>query len=213
MIAIDGPAASGKGTLARRLAEHFNMDYLDTGSLYRAVGMKIIYSGKDPNNMQDALEAAKTIDAEDLANPRLRQERIGQAASVISAFPEVRVALLEFQREFAKKSIISGRGAVLDGRDIGTVVCPEADFKFFITATLFARAKRRHKELEGEGIQVIFESVLEDLRERDERDEKRAVAPLRPADDAYIIDSSKLDASEVFKTSSDLVLKKIDLLP
>jgi len=211
VIAIDGPAASGKGTLARRLAEHFNMNYLDTGSLYRAVGMKIIYSGKDPNNMQDALEAAKTIDAEDLANPRLRQERIGQAASIISAFSEVRAALLEFQREFARKSTISGRGAVLDGRDIGTVVCPEADFKFFITATLFARAKRRHKELEGEGIQVIFESVLEDLRERDERDEKRAVAPLRPADDAYIIDSSKLDASEVFKTSSDLVLKKIDL--
>ncbi len=119
------------------------------------------------------------------------------------------MALLEFQREFAKKSIISGRGAVLDGRDIGTVVCPEADFKFFITATLFARAKRRHKELEGEGIQVIFESVLEDLRERDERDEKRAVAPLRPADDAYIIDSSKLDASEVFKVAGDLIAKRI----
>ena len=211
VVAIDGPAASGKGTLARRIAEHFNMDYLDTGSLYRAVGMKIIYSGKEPNNLQDALEAAKTIDAEDLANPRLRQERIGQAASVVSAFPEVRAALLEFQREFARKSLVSGRGAVLDGRDIGTVVCPDADLKFFITATMFARAKRRHKELEGEGIQVIFESVLEDLRERDERDEKRAVAPMRPADDAYIIDSSKLDASEVFRTAGDLILRKIGL--
>lgn len=209
VIAIDGPAASGKGTLARRLAEHFNMDYLDTGSLYRAVGMKIIYSGKDPNNMQDALEAAKTIDAEDLANPRLRQERIGQAASVVSAFPDVRTALLEFQREFARKSAVSGRGAVLDGRDIGTVVCPDADLKFYITATMFARAKRRHKELEGEGIQVIFDSVLEDLRERDERDEKRAVAPMRPADDAYIIDSSKLDASEVFELSCEFVSKKL----
>jgi 3-phosphoshikimate 1-carboxyvinyltransferase len=209
VVAIDGPAASGKGTLARRLAEHFNMDYLDTGSLYRAVGMKIIYSGKDPNNLQDALEAAKAIDTEDLANPRLRQERIGQAASIVSAFPEIRKELLDFQRRFARNSVVSGRGAVLDGRDIGTVVCPDADLKFFITATLFTRAKRRHKELEGEGIQVIFESVLEDLRERDERDEKRAVAPLRPSDDAYIIDSSKLDASEVFKTSSDLILQKI----
>lgn len=209
VVAIDGPAASGKGTLARRLAEHFNMNYLDTGSLYRAVGMKVIYSGKDPNNLHDALESAKTIDVEDLANPRLRQERIGQAASIVSSHPEVRKELLEFQRRFAKDSVISGKGAVLDGRDIGTVVCPEADFKFFITATLFARAKRRHKELEGQGIEVVFESVLEDLRERDERDENRAVAPMRPADDAYIIDSSKLDASEVFKTSSDLILQKI----
>lgn len=208
IVAIDGPAASGKGTLARRLAEHLNLEYLDTGSLYRAVGMKIIYAGKDPNDLDAAIEAAKTIDVEDLANPRLRQERIGQAASIVSAFPEVRVALLEFQREFARKSAISGRGAVLDGRDIGTVVCPDADFKFFITATLFARAKRRHKELEGQGIEVVFESVLEDLRERDERDENRGVAPMRPADDAYIIDSSKLDASEVFKTSSEVMLKK-----
>ncbi len=208
VVAIDGPAASGKGTLARRLAEHFNMYYLDTGSLYRAVGMKIIYSGKDPNNHEDALEAARNIDAEDLANPRLRQERIGQAASIVSAFPEVRKELLEFQRRFAKNSVIAGRGAVLDGRDIGTVVCPDADLKFFITATLFTRAKRRHKELEGEGIQVIFDSVLADLRERDERDEKRAIAPMRPADDAYIIDSSKLDASEVFETSRRIILQK-----
>jgi len=210
IVAIDGPAASGKGTLARRLAEHLNLEYLDTGSLYRAVGMKVIYSGKDPADLAAALEAAKTIDIEDLANPRLRQERIGQAASIVSAFPEVRAALLEFQRNFARKSAESGRGAVLDGRDIGTVVCPDADFKFFITATLFARAKRRHKELQGQGIEVIFDSVLEDLRERDERDEKRAIAPLRPADDAYIIDSSKLDASEVFKKSSELIVKKIE---
>jgi len=207
VIAIDGPAASGKGTLARRLAEHFGLDYLDTGSLYRAVGMKIIYAGKDPNNLEDALAAAKSIDAEDLANPRLRQERIGQAASIVSAFPEVRAALLEFQRNFAKNPPITKRGAVLDGRDIGTVVCPDADFKFFITATMFARAKRRHRELEGEGIQVVFESVLEDLRERDERDEKRAIAPMRPADDAFIIDTSKLDASEVFRVAGEVVTK------
>ncbi len=209
VVAIDGPAASGKGTLARRLAEHFNLEYLDTGSLYRAVGMKVIYAGKEPSNLADAMEAARAIDIEDLANPRLRQERIGQAASIVSAFPEIRAALLEFQRDFARKSAVSGRGAVLDGRDIGTVVCPDADFKFFITATLFARAKRRHKELQGQGIEVVFDSVLEDLRERDERDEKRAIAPLRPAEDAYIIDSSKLDASEVFEKSNILISKKL----
>lgn len=195
VIAIDGPAASGKGTLARRLAEHFGFDYLDTGSLYRAVGLKLVYGGKDPADREAAMHAAETIDADDLANPRLRQERIGQAASIVSAYPEVRGALLEFQRNFAKGK----KGAVLDGRDIGTVVCPNADFKFFITATLYARAKRRHRELTGEGIEVIFESVLEDLRERDERDSKRAVAPLRPADDAIILDTSTLDAGDVFE--------------
>lgn len=204
VIAIDGPAASGKGTLARRLAEDFDLEYLDTGSLYRAVGMKIVYAGQDPSDAAAAEEAARSIDIEDLANPRLRQERIGQAASVVSAFPGVRQALLEFQRNFAA----SGRGAVLDGRDIGTVVCPDADFKFFITATLYARARRRHKELEGQGIEVVFESVLDDLRERDERDEKRSVAPLKPADDAFIIDSSGLDASLVFDTVKRVIVQK-----
>lgn len=208
IIAIDGPAASGKGTLARRLAEHFDLEYLDTGSLYRAVGMKIIYAGKDPNDREAAVEAARSIDPQDLANPRLRQERIGQAASIVSAFTEVREALLEFQRSFAQ----SARGAVLDGRDIGTVVCPEADFKFFVTATLYARARRRHKELQGQGIEVIFESVLDDLRERDERDEKRSIAPLKPADDAFIIDSSGLDASTVFDTVRQVIVKKYPTL-
>jgi 3-phosphoshikimate 1-carboxyvinyltransferase len=205
VIAIDGPAASGKGTLARRIAEHFGLDYLDTGSLYRAVGMKLIYSGKDPNNKISAVEAARAIDADDLANPRLRQERIGQAASIVSAFPQVRQALLEFQRNFATGK----KGAVLDGRDIGTVVCPEADFKFFLTATLYARAKRRHKELSGQGIEVVFESVLEDLRERDERDSQRAIAPLKPADDAILMDTSDMDASEVFKKACEVISAKI----
>jgi len=204
VIAIDGPAASGKGTLARRVADYLGLEYLDTGSLYRAVGMKIVYAGKDPKDLQAALEAARGIDVEDLANPRLRQERIGQAASVVSSFPEVRHALLEFQRNFVK----SGKGAVLDGRDIGTVVCPDADFKFFITATLYARAKRRHKELEGQGIEVVFDSVLEDLRERDERDEQRSIAPMKPADDAFLIDSSSSDASEVFDTVRQVIARK-----
>ncbi|MDE3015595.1 MAG: 3-phosphoshikimate 1-carboxyvinyltransferase [Pseudomonadota bacterium] len=203
VIAVDGPAASGKGTLARRLAEHFGLDYLDTGSLYRAVGMKLVYAGKDPRDRAAATEAAQTIDADDLSNPRLRQEHIGQAASVVSAFPEVREALLEFQRNFAR----SANGAVLDGRDIGTVVCPEANFKFFVTATLYARARRRHKELSGQGIEVVFESVLDDLRERDERDGKRAIAPMKPAGDALVIDTTVLDAGEVFERACGVVEK------
>lgn len=208
VVAIDGPAASGKGTLARRVAEYFGLNYLDTGSLYRAVGMKLVYAGADPQDRQAALKAALTIDADDLANPRLRQERIGQAASVISAYTEVRQALLDFQRDYARRS----PGAVLDGRDIGTVVCPDADFKFFITATLYARARRRHKELQGQGIEVIFESVLEDLRERDERDEKRSIAPMRPADDAFIIDTSSLDADNVFDTVRQVILRRYPML-
>ena len=204
VIAIDGPAAGGKGTLARRLAEYFDLEYLDTGSLYRAVGMKVVYAGADPSDVVAATKAANSIDAEDLANPRLRQEHIGKAASIVSAFPEVRAALLEFQRRFAA----SGRGAVLDGRDIGTVVCPNADFKFFITATLYARAKRRHKELQGQGIEVVFESVLDDLRERDERDQKRSVAPLIPADDAITIDTSAMDADTVFEKLRQIILQK-----
>ncbi len=201
VIAIDGPAASGKGTLARRLAENFGMDYLDTGSLYRAVGMKMIYGGKDPENKEAAIETARSIDIDDLSNPRLRQEKVGKAASIISAFPEVRAVLLDYQRNFAA----SAKGAVLDGRDIGTVVCPEADYKFFITATLYARAKRRHKELEGQGIEVVFESVLEDLRERDERDQNRKSAPLRPADDAIIIEASAAAAEEIYQRALRMI--------
>ncbi len=204
VVAIDGPAASGKGTLARRLAEHFGLDYLDTGSLYRAVGLKLVYGDKDPHDKEAAIAAARAIDINDLSNPRLRQERIGKAASVVSAFPEVRQALLDYQRNFAK----SPRGAVLDGRDIGTVVCPDAPIKFFITATLFARAKRRHRELSGEGVEVVFDSVLEDLRERDERDQNREAAPLIPADDAIIIDSSTSDASEIFQRARNIMERK-----
>lgn len=203
VITIDGPAASGKGTLARRLAEHFGMEYLDTGSLYRAVGLKLIYGDKDPADKEAAIAAARSIDINDLTNPRLRQERIGKAASIVSAYPEVRQALLDYQREFAK----TPKGAVLDGRDIGTVVCPDAPIKFFITATLFARAKRRHKELCGEGVEVVFDSVLEDLRERDERDQNRAAAPLVAAPDAIIIDSSTSDASEIFQRAREIVEK------
>ena len=204
IIAVDGPAASGKGTLARRLAEHLGSDYLDTGSLYRAVGLKLVYADKDPADEVAAVEAAKSIDENDLTNPRLRQEKIGHAASIVASYPGVRAALLKFQRNFA----IRPNGAVLDGRDIGTVVCPDADLKIYITASLEARAERRHRELEGEGVKVIYESVLQDLKERDERDSKRQTAPLKPADDAVIIDTSTMSAQEVFRQALVLIEAK-----
>ncbi len=195
VIAIDGPAASGKGTLARRLADHLGLRYLDTGSLYRATALKLVEHNKDPHTVAHAIEAAQSIDVDDLANPHLRQEHVGQVASIVSAMPEVRAILLEFQRKVAR----SGSGAVLDGRDIGTVVCPDADYKFFLTADLRARAHRRHKELTGQGIEVVFESVHADLKERDERDAARPIAPLKPAPDAIVIDTSTMDASSVFE--------------
>ena len=163
--------------------------------------MKLIYSGKDPYDKRAACEAALALSEQDLTNPRLRQERVGLAASIISAIPEVRAILLNFQRKFAKNS----KGAILDGRDIGTVVCPDARIKIFITANLETRAKRRHRELQGENIEVIYESVLEDLRERDERDSARIVAPLIPADDAIILDTSHLDASKAFEKALEIV--------
>lgn len=195
VIAIDGPAASGKGTLARRLAAHFNFGYLDTGSLYRAVGMRVIYANQQPSDVAAAIAASRAINAQDLANPKLRGERIGHTASVVSAMPEVREALLEYQRNFAA----SDGGAVLDGRDIGTVICPDADVKVFITASLEARAKRRHKELQDYGVTVDYQSVYDDLVERDARDVTRAVAPMKPADDAIVIDTSNLTMNEVFE--------------
>lgn len=195
VIAIDGPAASGKGTLARRLAYHFGLGYLDTGLLYRAVGMRVLYSGADPSDVKAATEAAYRINAQDLANPKLRGERIGQAASIVSAMPEVRQALLEYQHRFAAME----NGAVLDGRDVGTVICPNADYKFFITASLEARAKRRHKELQDYGVKVDYQSVYDDLVERDARDATRAIAPMKPADDAVLIDSSEMSMNEVFE--------------
>lgn len=195
VIAIDGPAASGKGTLARRLADHYGLSYLDTGSLYRAVAMKVVYDDKEPQDKQAAIEAARSIRDQDLANPRLRHERVSQAASIVSAIPEVREELLKFQREFARRP----EGAVLDGRDIGTVICPDADLKLYMTADLEARARRRHTQLQGQGIEVVYESVFNDLRERDLRDSQRENAPLKPAPDAIHLDTSYMTANEVFQ--------------
>jgi 3-phosphoshikimate 1-carboxyvinyltransferase len=201
VIAVDGPAASGKGTLARRLADHFGLNYLDTGGLYRAVGMRVVYANQQPNDVAAAIAAARAIKEHDLANPKLRGERIGQAASIVSAIPEVRDALLEYQKRFADHQ----DGAVLDGRDIGTVICPNADIKIFITASLEARAKRRHRQLTDYGITVDYQSVYDDLAERDERDSKRTVAPLKPADDAIILDTSELSANEVFARALEMI--------
>lgn len=195
IIAIDGPAASGKGTLAKKLAEHFGLDYLDTGSIYRALGYKILEAGGNPEDEEFAVKTAKTITEKDLENSHLYDEGIGRAASIIAAIPKVREVLFKFQRDFASHS----KGAVLDGRDIGTVICPDADLKFYITADIEARAERRYKQLQNKGVSVIYQSVLEDLQLRDERDSGRKVAPLAMADDAIHIDTTNMEVLEVFE--------------
>ena len=196
VIAVDGPAAAGKGTLARRLAEHLGYAYLDTGALYRAVGIKTLQAGHDPADPVAAAAVARALVPEDLERPDLRSDDAARAASKVAAQAEVRAALLDFQRRFASDPP-GGRGAVLDGRDIGTVVCPDAPVKLFITASLFVRARRRLRELRDRGATVIHSTVLRDMKERDARDSEREVAPLRPALDAYVIDTSDLDPDTV----------------
>ena len=163
--------------------------------------MRVLYANQEPTNVAAAIAAARSIQAQDMANPKLRGERIGQAASIVSAFPEVRQALLDYQHQFAENP----NGAVLDGRDIGTVICPDADVKVFITASLDARAKRRHRELQDYGVTVDYQSVYDDLVERDERDVNRATAPMLPADDALIIDTSEMSMNEVFSLALKLI--------
>ncbi|CAA7620161.1 (d)CMP kinase [Magnetospirillum sp. SS-4] len=204
IIAIDGPAAAGKGTLARRLAAELDFDYLDTGLIYRAVGMKLVRAGLDPADSAQAGETARALAPADLEAPDLREDAAAQAASKVAAIPEVRAALLDFQRRFARQPP-GGRGAVLDGRDIGTVVCPEAGVKLFVTASLEKRALRRLKELQDKGLEAIHSTVLADMKERDERDRNRSVAPLVPAEDAVVLDTSDLDAEQAFAAALDLV--------
>jgi len=198
IIAVDGPVAAGKGTLARRLAEALDCAYLDTGSIYRAVAARILAAGGNPEEPATAAAAARALTPADLERDDLRLEQVGQAASQVAAIPAVREALLAFQRDFAAAPPKGRSGAVLDGRDIGTVVCPDADMKFFLTASVEARAARRHKELIARGEQSIYARVLQDLRERDTRDSGRATAPLRAADDAVRLDTSGMDADEAF---------------
>lgn len=205
IIAIDGPAASGKGTLAKRLAVHFGLPHLDTGLLYRAVARLLLDAGLPLADPAAAEEAARTLDVNLLQDARLRGAEMGEAASVISAYQPVRDALLAFQREFAGQAA----GAVLDGRDIGTVVCPLADAKLFVTATPEERARRRHLELLGRGEAAEFRAILEDIRRRDERDVNRSTAPLRAAADAMILDTTAFDADAAFRAALDLIEGRI----
>jgi cytidylate kinase len=205
IIAIDGPAASGKGTLARRLAQRFGLAFLDTGGLYRAAALRALESGGDPSNPTLAEAAAKAVRPQDLDNPRLREERVSDAASVVAAIPAVRTALLAFQRDFAHHPPAGFQGAVLDGRDIGTIVCPDATVKLFVTASAEARALRRFKELQESGQAAIYQRVLQDIEQRDARDRERLTAPLRRADDAIELDTTALDADAAFAKAVVLV--------
>jgi cytidylate kinase len=197
VVAVDGPAASGKTTLARRLALHFDLDFLDTGLLYRAVAWRLLQAGRPLTDVASAVAAARKVAAVDLAPATLRSDVVSQGASVVAAIPEVRRALLGFQRRFGQE----GPGAVLAGRDVGTVVRPDASHKIFVTASLEERARRRCKELQALGVPSIYERVLETLQERDARDRSRAVAPLVPADDAFVIDTTEQDVEAAFEAA------------
>jgi CMP/dCMP kinase len=201
IIAIDGPAASGKGTLGKRLAAHFGLPHLDTGLLYRAVARTMVDEGTPLTDEEEAARLASTVDIDLLDDPRLRGAEMGEAASVISAYLPVREALLDFQRQFAAQPT----GAVLDGRDIGTVVCPLADVKLFITAAPEERARRRHLELLARNEPAEFTAILDDIRRRDERDLNRSLSPLKAADDAIVLDTTDLDADATFRAALEIV--------
>ena len=198
IIAVDGPAASGKGTLTERLANHFDLARLDTGLIYRAVGAKILRDNGNPEDPVVAVAAAQALCFTDLKQNGLRQEEAGLAASQVAALPDVRSILLSFQRDFAACPPNGKLGAVLDGRDIGTVVCPDAHHKLFLMASADVRAMRRYKELQARGAEAIYARILRDIKERDTRDMSRSAAPLEPAKDAFVLDTSELDADAVF---------------
>jgi CMP/dCMP kinase len=201
IIAIDGPAASGKGTLGKRLAAHYSLRHLDTGLIYRAVAKALLDAGHSPANRARAVAAAEAIDPSRFDEPALKRQAVGEAASLVSAIPEVRKAVLALQRNFGR----TPPGAVLDGRDIGTVVFPDADVKIFITATAQVRARRRVLELEQAGHRVDEAEVLADIQRRDERDTKRAVAPLKAAPEAHLLDTTHLDIDAAFRAAIDIV--------
>jgi CMP/dCMP kinase len=201
VIAIDGPAASGKGTLARRLAHHYGLPHLDTGLLYRAVALTLIDAGAPLDDEAAAARAAASLIADRLADPRLRERAMGEAASRISGIPAVRAALLAWQQRFAG----TPDGAVLDGRDIGTVICPDARVKLFITASAEERARRRHRELTARGEEATLAAILADIQARDARDASRSAAPLKAAADAVVLDTTELDADEAFAAARAVV--------
>lgn len=203
IIAIDGPAASGKGTLARQLAQALTLRYLDTGSLYRATGLSVLRAEADPTNEADAVKAAENLDLSAFSAEDLRSEEAGVAASHVAFLPTVREVLLDFQRSVAREPGPSYRGSILDGRDIGTVVCPDADVKIFVTADLEVRIKRRLQELKDRGETVIEARVRADMEARDQRDRDRSVAPLKPAEDAWLLDTSSMNADEALAAALD----------
>lgn len=210
VVAVDGPTASGKGTLARRLAADLGFAYLDTGGLYRATALRLIRAGGDGSDVDAAVAAAQGITPDDLSDPALREEATGNMASKVAALQPVRDALFAFQQAFALSPPDGAAGAVLDGRDIGTVVCPDATAKLFVTATAAARAARRHAELVARGTDVTLENVLQDLRARDERDTNRATSPLKPAADADLLDTTELDIEAAFFAARKLVTARLE---
>lgn len=201
IIAIDGPAASGKGTLAQRIAGHFGYVWLDTGLLYRAVARDVLAAGADLENEAAGARAAAALDAASLGDPALRSTAIGEAASVVAKHPSVRAALLDFQRNVAR----TPPGAVLDGRDIGTVICPDADVKIFVMADVEVRARRRFEEYVRRGENVTFEEVLDVIRQRDARDASRSAAPLQQAPDAVLLDTTEMDIEAAFEAALAIV--------
>ncbi|WP_114859074.1 (d)CMP kinase [Azospirillum brasilense] len=207
IITIDGPAAAGKGTLSKRVARAYGFAHLDTGALYRAVGVSVLRAGGDPADAEAAARAARALRPDDgiLNDPALRNDEAAQAASKVAAVPAVRAALLDFQRTFAATPPGGAPGVVLDGRDVGTVVCPNADAKLFVTASVEVRAERRLKELRERGIPAIPSDVLEDMKARDARDSQRTVAPLLPAADAFVLDTSALDADQAFAAATAFI--------
>jgi cytidylate kinase len=205
VIAIDGPAASGKGTLAKRIAAHYGLAWLDTGLLYRAVARDVVANGGALEDVAAALAAARAIDAGTLGDPALRGPRAGDAASLVAKIPEVRAALLDYQRAFARQET----GAVLDGRDIGTVVCPDADVKIFVTASDEARARRRFLEHQARGDSITYDELLADIRRRDARDSGRSAAPMLAAADAVHLDTTELDADQVFAAALRLIAERL----
>lgn len=207
VIAVDGTFASGKGTLGKALAAHYGLAYLDTGKLYRATAKRVLDAGGDVTNEADGETAALNLSPDDLTDPTLKSGPVGAAASKVSVHPKVRAALLAFQRDFAAK------GGVLDGRDIGTIICPDADVKLYVTATQEERAKRRHAELTGYGEDLTVDQVLAQLIERDTRDSTRAIAPLKPAADAHLLDTTDMSIEAVLSAAieiCDTVLKQRD---
>ncbi|MGV8998562.1 MAG: (d)CMP kinase [Parvibaculaceae bacterium] len=208
-IAIDGPAAAGKGTLAKRLAAHYGFAYLDTGSLYRAVGVAVQAQGLDPSDETAAIAAARALDATKIDEKAIRTAEAGAAASVVAVMQPVRAAILAFQRDFAGKPPKGAKGAVLDGRDIGTVVCPEAQVKLFVSASPEIRAHRRWLELKGSGSAISEAQVLEDTKERDRRDTERATSPMRPAADAHLLDTSNLSIEAAFGEAVAIIDKSM----